>query len=56
VRQADQAARRKTETASVAAKLPPVVTIREPRQDATFDGETIDVDFDVRSPSGLPRR
>ena len=53
VRQADEAAKRKTETASVAAKLPPVVTIRSPKPDATFDGETIDVDFDVRSPSGL---
>ena len=53
VRQANEAAKRKTETASVAAKLPPVVTIRSPKPDATFDGETIDVDFDVRSPSGL---
>ena len=53
VRQANEAAKRKTETASIAAKLPPVVTIRSPKPDATFDGETIDVDFDVRSPSGL---
>ena len=53
VRQADEAAKRKTDTASVAAKLPPVVTIRSPKPEATFDGETIDVDFDVRSPSGL---
>jgi Caspase domain/WD domain, G-beta repeat len=53
VRQADEAARRKTDTASVAAKLPPVVTIRAPKPEATFDGETIDIDFDVRSPSGL---
>jgi hypothetical protein len=53
VRQANEAAKRKTETASVAAKLPPVVTIRSPKPDATFDGVTIDVDFDVRSPSGL---
>ena len=53
VRQANEAAKRKTETASLAAKLPPVVTIRSPKPEATFDGETIDVDFDVRSPSGL---
>ena len=53
VRQANEAAKRKTETASLAAKLPPVVTIRSPKPEATFDGETIDVEFDVRSPSGL---
>src|ERR1700758_5059023 len=29
------------------------LTIRAPKPDATFDGETIDVEFDVRSPSGL---
>jgi WD40 repeat protein len=54
VQQADEAARRKTETASITAKLPPVVTILSPKPDARFDGETIDVAFDVRSPSGLP--
>ena len=53
VRQANEAAKRTTETASIGAKLPPVVTIRAPKPEATFDGETIDVDFDVRSPSGL---
>ena len=29
------------------------MTIRSPKPDATFDGETLDVAFDVRSPSGL---
>jgi hypothetical protein len=54
VRQANEAAQRRTETASIAANLPPVVTILSPKPDASFDGETIDVAFDVRSPSGLP--
>ena len=54
VRQANDAAKRRQETASVAAALPPVVTIVSPKADGKVSGDLVDVSFTVRSPSGLP--
>ena len=52
VRQADEKSRRKAETASVAAALPPVVTILSPADGATFSGDSVEVTFSLRSPTG----
>jgi hypothetical protein len=54
IRQANDAAHRAAPTKSVAAALPPVVTITSPGDGAYFSGGTIDVTYALRSPSGLP--
>ena len=53
VRQANEGAKRKPDTSPIAAALPPVVTIISPPFGASFSGDTVDVAFEVRSPSGL---
>jgi WD40 repeat protein len=52
--QADAAAHRKTSVKPIEAQLPPVTNIRSPAPGAKFSGETIEVSYSVRSPSGLP--
>lgn len=53
IRQANETARRTQDTAPLAAALPPVVRIVSPVDGATTDSDTIQVQVDVRSPSGL---
>ena len=54
VKQADETAKRKRETAPIETTLPPVIKIVSPAADGKFSGDTVDVTFKVRSPSGLP--
>ena len=54
VEQADEKAKRRHETASIATALPPVVTILSPTTEGKFTGDSVEVMFSVRSPSGLP--
>jgi Caspase domain len=54
VRQANEAAHRAAPTKSVAAALPPVVTILSPVDGSFFSSGTVDITFSIRSPSGLP--
>jgi len=53
VRRANDAAKHKTDSTSIVARLPPVVTITTPKGDGAFDSTSVDVAFDARSPSGL---
>jgi hypothetical protein len=54
VRQANEAAHRVAPTKSVAAALPPVVTILSPVEGSFFSNGTVDVTYSLRAPSGLP--
>jgi hypothetical protein len=54
VEQADGAAKRKTVVTPIEAQLPPVTTIVSPAPGARFSGDSVEVTFTVRSPSGLP--
>ena len=54
IRQANDAAHRAAPAKSVAAALPPVVTISSPADGSFFSSETIDITYSLRSPSGLP--
>src|SRR5277367_3484711 len=54
VDQANEAAKRKRETAPIETTLPPVIKIDSPGADGKFTGDSVDVTFSVRSPSGLP--
>ena len=54
VRQANDKAKRKDERGTVAAALPPVVTIVSPSADGKFSGDSVEVTFDgVRFAPGL---
>jgi WD40 repeat protein len=53
IREANKAADRAA-AKPVAAALPPVVAITSPGDGAYFSGETIDVTYALRSPSGVP--
>ena len=54
VRQANEKAKRRAETGTVAAALPPIVSIVSPAADGKFSGDSVELTFSVRSPSGLP--
>ena len=54
VGQADETAKRKRETAPIETMLPPVIKIDSPAADGRFTGDSVEVTFSVRSPSGLP--
>ena len=54
VEQADDAAHRKTSPKPIEAQLPPVTNILSPGPDGRFSGDAIEVNYAVRSPSGLP--
>jgi WD40 repeat protein len=57
VRQADATSKRKSASAadmSVASRLPPVVRILTPNEGGRFSAGQVTIDYDVRSPSGLP--
>jgi WD40 repeat protein len=54
IRQANESAHRAAPAKSVAAALPPVVTISSPVDGSYFSSETVDVTYSLRSPSGLP--
>ena len=54
VGQANEIAKRKRETAPIETTLPPVIKIASPTADGKFTGNSVEVAFSVRSPSGLP--
>ena len=54
VDQANETAKRRRETAPIETTLPPVIKINSPAADGTFSGDSVEVTFSVRSPSGLP--
>ena len=54
VEQADAVAKRKTVVTPIEAQLPPVTTIVAPAPGARFSGDSVELSFTVRSPSGLP--
>jgi hypothetical protein len=54
IRQANEAAHRAAPTKSLAAALPPVVTVMSPGDGSFFSSETVDITYSLRSPSGLP--
>ena len=54
VRQANDSSRRKVDIRPFAAQLPPVASILSPGSDSRFSGDSVEVTFSVRSPSGLP--
>ena len=54
VGQANEKAKRKRETAPIETTLPPVIKIASPTADGKFTGDSVEVAFSVRSPSGLP--
>jgi len=54
VRQANDSSRRKVDVTPLAAQLPPVASILSPGSDSRFSGDSVEVTFSVRSPSGLP--
>ena len=54
VDQANETAKRRRETAPIETTLPPVIKIDSPAADGTFSGDSVEVTFSVRSPSGLP--
>jgi hypothetical protein len=54
IRQANETAKRKQDSAPLIAQLPPVTAIVAPAPGARFSGDAVEVSFTVRSPSGLP--
>jgi WD40 repeat protein len=54
LRQATDTAKRKRETAPIETTLPPVIKIDSPTAEGKFSGDSVEVTFSVRSPSGLP--
>jgi WD40 repeat protein len=54
IRQANETAKRKQDSAPLTAQLPPVTAIVAPAPGARFSGDAVEVSFTVRSPSGLP--
>jgi len=53
VKQANATSRRREDTTSLAARLPPVVTILSPAPGSAVTGPSVEVDYTARSPSGL---
>ncbi|MBP2230042.1 hypothetical protein J2847_003345 [Azospirillum agricola] len=54
LKQADQAANRRRQDDDIRRKLPAVVEILSPAPGSGFSGQTVEVRYRVRSPSGLP--
>ena len=54
VRSANAASDRSVEAKPVAASLPPVVAIASPTDGAHFSGDSVEIAYALRSPSGLP--
>jgi WD40 repeat protein len=54
VKQANETAKRKQDTTPIAAQLPPVATIVSPAEGDLVSGDAVEVEVEVRSPSGLP--
>jgi hypothetical protein len=54
VEQADAAAHRKRDTTPLIQHLPPVITVKGPATGASFSTANVTLDYDLRSPSGLP--
>jgi hypothetical protein len=54
VRQANLASDRSLKAVPVATALPPVVTIQSPQDGADFSGDSVEIAYSLRSPSGLP--
>jgi WD40 repeat protein len=54
VAEANALSRRREEQRPMPSRLPPVIRIAAPADGARFTGAAIDVDLDLRSPSGLP--
>ena len=54
VKKANIGSKRKEDSRSISAALPPIVNILSPIGDSPFSGTTIDVTYSTRSPSGLP--
>lgn len=54
VEQANTNAKRHIEEDNIRKRLPPVINITAPGNNNEFDGNTIKVDYSIRSPSGLP--
>jgi WD40 repeat protein len=53
VQSANAAAKKKEATLPIEARLPPVVTLQAPQGGASFSGDSVTLDYAVRSPSGL---
>jgi hypothetical protein len=54
IEQADRAANIRTDNSSVASRLPPVVRILSPVGGSTVNGSEVTLEYELRSPSGLP--
>jgi WD40 repeat protein len=54
IEQANREANLRTDTSSVASRLPPVVRILSPTMGTGFESEEVTVEYELRSPSGLP--
>ena len=54
IRRANDASKRTAKAIPVAAALPPVATILSPAEGSHFSGDTIEIAYALRSPSGLP--
>jgi WD40 repeat protein len=54
VEQANREAQLRTDTTSVASRLPPVVRLVSPLPGAATDNSEVTIEYELRSPSGLP--
>ncbi len=54
VRQANLSSDRSVEVKSIAAGLPPIVTVASPTDGAHFSEDKVEIAYSLRSPSGLP--
>jgi hypothetical protein len=54
IREANSTIQRKVDLTPIVAQLPPVTAFVTPAMGAKFSGDSVDVTFTVRSPSGLP--
>jgi WD40 repeat protein/uncharacterized caspase-like protein len=54
VRRANATSQRTSKAVSVAAALPPVVSIASPKDGAHFSSDSVEIAYSLRSPSGLP--
>lgn len=54
VAEANQSAHIRPDVTSVASRLPPVIAIRSPATDSVFREGEVTVEYELRSPSGLP--
>jgi len=54
VRQANETGKRREDTAPIQTTLPPIIKIVSPAAGGKFSGDSVEVTFSARSPSGLP--